>query len=224
MSQPARLLVLCLLCVSLAAQAATQRGITEKGDEVLLEDDGTWHYLKAPPEAAANAPVSVNAVRFTRAKDAIFPVRSSRNNAVVYIHPKKWTFSKSTKNGAAEFAFQSVDGDLYAMLITERIMIPLDTLGLAALNNMRKVAPDAELIKQEYRYVNDRKVLYMRMSATVQGIKLVYTGYYYSDEGGSTQLVAYTSQNLVQLRTAAIDEFLGGFMPTSAPAPAEVKP
>jgi len=223
MSHPARLLVSCLFLLSFATQA-TQRGITEKGDEVLLEDDGTWHYLKAPPEGAASSPVSVNASRFTRAKEASFTVRSSRNNAVVYINPKKWTFSKSAKNGASEYTFQSTDGDLYGMLITERISMPLDILGAAALNNMRKVAPDAELLKQEYRYVNDRKMLYMRVGATMQGMKLVYAGYYYSDEGGTTQLVAYTSQNLAQQRTAAAEEFLGGLLPMPVQAAADPKP
>jgi len=217
MFRPSRLLVLCLLGLSLGAHA-TQRGVTEKGDEVVLEDDGTWHYVKAPAPGSETTQIGTNDTRFTRPAADTFPVRSSHNTAVAYIDPKKWKFTKSPAGVDAEYSFQSLEGDLYGYLIAERIALPLDMLGDVALNNMRKVAPDAEVVKKEYRYVNDRKMLYMRMTGTMRGMKLVYSGYYYSDDNGTTQFLAMTTQNLVQANTAKIDAFLNGlvFAPAAA--------
>lgn len=217
MSHPSRILALCLLGLCLGAHAS-QRGVTEKGDEVVLEDDGTWHYVKAPASGTENVQIGLNGTRFTRPAAATFPVRSSRNNAVVYIDPKKWKFKQSQKGVDAEYSFQYVDGDLYGTMITERMAMPLDTLGEIALNNLRKVAPDAEVQKKEYRYVNDKKVLYMRMAGTMRGIKLVYCGYYFSDDNGTTQFLAFTSPNLAQASAGTIEGFLDGI--TFAPAAA----
>ncbi len=217
MFQPSRLLALCLIGLSLNVHA-TQRAVTEKGDEVVLEDDGTWHFVKPPAPGAENAQIALNNTRFTRPAAATFPVRSSRNTAVAYIDPKKWRFTKAQNGADAEYSFQSMGGDLYGYMITERIALPLDTLGEIALNNLRKVAPDAEVQLKEYRYVNDRKMLYMRTNATVRGVKLVYSGYYFSDDNGTTQLVAATSPNLVQADGAAIQAFLDGLVVPPAAA------
>ena len=48
-------------------------------------------------------------------------------------------------------------------------------------------------------------------------MKLVYTGYYYSDEGGTTQLLTYTSQKLDASSTGEIEELLNGLVIQPAP-------
>ena len=71
---------------------------------------------------------------------------------------------------------------------------------------------DAKIIKQEYRIVNENKVLFIHMGCTAQGIKFNYLGYYYSDSSGSTQLVTYTAENLVDKYRSEINDFLNGFI------------
>jgi len=220
MFRPSRILVLCLLGLSLGVYA-TQRGVTEKGDEVLLEDDGTWRYVKAPPAGTENMQIGLSSIRFSRPAADTFPVRSSRSSAVAYIDPKKWRFTKGQMGADVEYNFQSLEGDLYGYMITERIALPLDTLGEIALNNLRKVAPDAEVQQKEYRYVNDRKMLYMRMNATMRGMKFVYSGYYFSDDNGTTQFLAMTTSNLAQAKVPAIEAFLDGLVFPPATASAE---
>ena len=62
-----------------------------------------------------------------------------------------------------------------------------------ALDNFKNVAPDAEIINQEYRYVNNLKILMLHMEGKSQGVSFFFYGYYYSNENGTTQLVAYSS-------------------------------
>jgi len=68
-----------------------------------------------------------------------------------------------------------------------------------------------EVKKEEYRVVNGLKVLYLEMNGTIQGMKFVYMGYYYSDAGGSVQLLTYTFQSLAKEVKPDAMEFLNGF-------------
>jgi hypothetical protein len=204
-----QVLLLSALVAAGATHAAQQRAVTDKGDEVILESDGTWRYVQAPRELPSA--VAVSDRRYARGPGSTFAVKSLRNTAAVYIDPKKWTFQKGKDAQENEYSFRLSGGDLYARLITERMNIPLETLPTIALNNLKSVAPDAEIVKQEYRWVNDRKVLHMQMRGTTSGIKAAYYGYYYSDESGTTQLVTFTAQNLMSTMSREAEDFLNGF-------------
>jgi hypothetical protein len=205
----ARWFLVAALATACAAHAAQQRAVTEKGDEVILESDGTWRYVQQPKDLPG--PVGVSERRYTRPAASTFAVKSVRNNAAVYIDPKKWVFQKGKDAQENEYSFRLAGGDLYARLITERMTIPLETLPTIALNNLKVVAPDAEIVKQELRWVGDRKVLHMQMRGTTSGIKAAYSGYYYSDDSGTTQLVTFTAQNLMPTMNREVEEFLNGF-------------
>ena len=188
---------------------AEQKAITDTGKTVILNDDGTWHY-----QGAVTAPETVK-ITFNKAifkKDASqdFAVKSKKNNSAVAINTKKWLFKPSTVNQAAEYQFVLKGKDVYGMLIAEAIGMTPEGLANIALINARKAAPNAKVIKKEYRIVNGKKMIYMEMSGSMQGINFVYCGYYYADQNGSTQLVTYTSSNLVKKYSADIEQFLNG--------------
>ncbi|OKS89220.1 hypothetical protein RG47T_4703 [Mucilaginibacter polytrichastri] len=50
------------------------------------------------------------------------------------------------------------------------------------------------------------------MSGTIQGIKIKYLGYYYSDQKGTVQLLAYTSAMLYKEARAEMETFLNGLV------------
>ncbi|HEY8935613.1 MAG TPA: hypothetical protein VIM65_10355 [Cyclobacteriaceae bacterium] len=168
--------------------------ITSKGDEVVLYDNGTWKYAG---KEAPSKPIEENKTPFVKSKDATFPLQSKTVSATVNIDPKKWTFKKGEEGAASEYQFQMKASDAYAMLITERIEIPIESLKQIAIDNAKNVAPDIEVVKQDYRMVNGTKVLFMQMNGTIQGIKFSYLGYYYSNPAGTVQFITYTAQNLL---------------------------
>jgi len=130
----------------------------------------------------------------------------------LWINPKKWRFSKAPLTSAAEYTFEIKNDDIQAMLITEKIEIPVENLIQIAYENALDAAPDARVIKQEYRVVNGIDVIMMQITGTISGIKFIYYSYYYSNASGSYQLVSYTSQNLFEASKKDMEDFLNGFV------------
>lgn len=189
--------------------SAQEKAVTETGEEVVLYADGTWSYLASESEFKE---IPVNSGAFEKSKNASFLLKSSRVNLGFWLDPKKWSFKKAANNGDAEYELQLRDGDLYGMIITEKVEVPLETLKDIAIKNGRAVAPDLKIVKEEYRTVNGAKVLLIQMDGTTQGIKFSYYGYYFSNSNGTIQFVTYTSQNLLDNYVNDCEELLNGFV------------
>lgn len=189
---------------------ASKKAITDEGDVVVLNDDGTWVYENGKAEDEIN--LDTNPLIFSKHPDSKFMLKSGKTNTAFWIDPKKWTFKKN-ENGheSAEYTFKVKGSDLYGMAISEQIEIKLEDLVNLAFDKAKGAAPDIKVIKKEYRMVNERKVIYMEMEGTIQSIKFTYLGYYFSDSSGSTQYLTYTGSNLVKKYKKDIDRFLNGF-------------
>ncbi len=192
--------------ISLAQQSA----VTETGKEVILYDDGTWKYRS--DEDTVKTEISTNPISFSKNSEATFLLKSNKVNMGFCINPKKWSFKKATSNEAAEYELQIKDGDLYAMIISEKIEIPLDALKSIAYNNSKEIVSDLKIVKEEYRIVNGKKVLCMQMNGTIQSIKFSYYGYYFSNSNGTVQFITYTSQNLLNKYLPDIENLLNGLV------------
>ena len=201
------LLALCFFALS---STASTKAITDEGDVVILNDNGTWAYEGGEPENEVK--LEMNPSTFSTHSDSNFMLKSSKTNAAFWINPKKWSFKKN-ENGheAAEYTFNAKGSDLYAMVISEQLEIQLEELVNIAFDNAKSAAPDVKMIKKEYRMVNGHKVIYMEMEGSIQSIKFTYFGYYFSDASGSTQYLTYTGSNLVGKYKEDIDNFLNGF-------------
>lgn len=205
-----RLIVLLLMiCIPFIGYAG-QRAVTEDGTTVILNDDGTWKYEKA--ESLTKDTIPVNSKAFVKGKDASFVIRSRNNTASVYFNPDKWRVVTAKSNESVEKQFRLVDHDMQAMLITEKIEIPIETLAILALQNAKRVAPDAKIVEKEYRTVNGKKLIMLQINGTLMGIKFSYLGYYFTDTYGSTQLVTYTAQNLFAEYRPEAEQFLNGLV------------
>ena len=202
--------VVYLLLAALVAPGcfAAQKAITDTGEEILIFTDGTWKYA----DNAQPAPVGIetNKQRFVKPKAANFLLKSKKNHSAFWLDTDKWSFQRSKKNTEAEYAMQLKGKDLYGLAIAEEIQIPMESLVDIALENARNVAPDIHVVKKEYRIVNDNKVIFMQMSGTMQGMKISYMGYYYSDPSGTTQYITYTASNLIDKYRPEIEDFLNG--------------
>lgn len=182
--------------------------LTSTGREVFLYEDGRWEYaVDAPVEKTE---YSENKETFNKPAASRFPVKSTKVDITVFMDASKWSFSKGTADDASEYKFQLKSEDAYAMLITERAEIPLESLAQIALSNAREVSSDAQIVMAEYRKVNNMRVLCMQMKGTMQGIKFMYYGYYYSNENGSVQFVTYTVQNLFETYKKEMEWLLNG--------------
>lgn len=198
------------LAVGTSAQI---KAITENGDEVMLNPNGTWNYVEAD-----NYPVSglkLNDKEFEKPSASSFLIKSKTVDVGIYLNPKQWSFKKAESNEDAEYEFQLKNEDAYGMIIAERLSIPLETLKDIAFENAKSVSSDLRIVEQEYRMVNGLKVIYMVMAANVRGKDVYYYGYYYSTEKGSVQLLCYTGASMAQQYEKDILDLLNGLVPTS---------
>jgi hypothetical protein len=200
--------IVILLCAHLVNGQIN--AITDTGDPVLLYQDGTWQYLN--DSLIEDIEIPVNEKAFIKSDNSTFLIKSNRLNIGIWMNPKTWNFKKGDEGGATEFNFQNKAGDLYGMLISEKIQIPLETLKTIALSNARSAAPDIKIINEEYRTVNGLKVLMLQMAGTIQGLKFTYYGYYFSNANGTIQLLTYTSSDLFNKTLEEVELFLNGLV------------
>lgn len=200
-------LIFCSLIFNVMAQI---KAVTETGEEVILFKDGTWIYQNEKDSMAKEIPLSPKKYKKNQANS--FLLKSSIFNVGFWINPKQWSFKKANNNEDSEYELSFKKGDLYGMIITEKVEIPLETMKLIALENGRAVSPDLRIVKEEYRMVNGIKVLFLQMNGTTQGIKFSYYGYYYSNENGTVQFITYTSQNLMKEYTDDCKDLLNGIV------------
>jgi len=84
----------------------------------------------------------------------------------------------------------------------------------AVNENGRAALSDLQIVKEEYRFVNGLKVLFLQMDGTMYGIKISYYGYCFSNTEGTIQFVIYTAQNLLKEYQDECDKLLNGLVQT----------
>ncbi len=189
---------------------AQQIAVTQTGEEVILYDNGTWAYQNEDDLEEKEIPT--NSKLFKKDKNSTFLLKSNKLNTGFWLNPKVWSFKKATDNPEAEYELQLKGGDLYGMIISEKVEIPLENLKSIAVENGKAVAPDLRITHEEYRTVNDLKVLLLQMDGTTQGIKFSFYGYYYSNSNGTVQFVTYTAQNLLNEYKSESEKLLNGLV------------
>lgn len=207
-----KVILLLIYLLSIVSIYAQKKAVTELGEEIILFENGTWEYIDKDNIKVTEIPT--NSKSFKKDKTSSFLLKSKKLNVGVWLNPKKWSFKKPTNEAEGEYELQLKDGDLYGMIISEKVEIPLPTLKFIALENGKEAAPDLRIVKEEYRTVNGLKVLLLQMNGTMQGIKFSYYGYYFSNTNGTIQFITYTSQNLLDSYLKESETLLNGFVET----------
>jgi hypothetical protein len=130
-----------------------------------------------------------------------------KGKAWLSFDPKKW---KEASSEAGRREFHHVNGDGYALVISERIQIPTEQLRAIALANAREAAGDVTVVEEQRRRVNGADLLLLRMEGHIKGIPFTYLGYYYGGSSGTIQLITYTGQNLFDEYRQDFENFLNG--------------
>ena len=203
------IMLLWLLCLNIS-QVFSQEimATTADGRGVILNPNGMWRYAE---DTETSSRSDSGLPQFFKPKSATVLLKGKRVKYGLWYDRSKWLLDQDIDNTSAEFELTHVEGDRYVVIIPERIQIPLETLRIAAIANAKKVAPDTRISFEEKRIVNDRKILCLKMDATIQGIPVSYINYYYSGKVGAVQLMTYTGQNLVEEYQSDIMDLLNGF-------------
>ncbi|MDO9229757.1 MAG: hypothetical protein Q7U03_09345 [Syntrophales bacterium] len=179
------------------------RATTKDGREVLLKKDGTWKFYSGSKSSLAS-----KSILYKRSNKATRVFNTKGDKFAVWYDPSKWTQQKL--DSSSKITFNYKDGDLYGMVLAERISMDPDALKEMAISNALEVAPNTEVTLEENRVVNGKIVLCMRLVGTIKGAQFIYYGYYYTGKEGTIQVLTYTSQNLYPEYESEMMEFLNG--------------
>jgi hypothetical protein len=113
-----------------------------------------------------------------------------------------------------EYNFRLKGQDAYGMIISERIETSIDALLDLAYQNAQRVATGAKIVKKEVRNVNGTTIYYLEMHGTIQGVKFVYFGYYFTSENGTIQFLAFTSNTLLERYKKNMENLINGLVIT----------
>ena len=194
---------LLLGCAGSAAAQSPVGATTDDGRKVLLFPDGKWKPAAVPSPAGTGKGGHLRSPRATERVDLL------RGAMAIYVDPAQWKRQAETED-LTKTTFHHASGEAYGMIVAERLAVPLQRLKDIAITNARSAAPDAKVVFEESRHVNDIDVLVMQLEGTIQGIPFTYYGYYYSGPQGSLQVLTYTGTNLFAEYKAAFEEFLNG--------------
>ena len=191
-----------MMAVSTLTAQQPARATRSDGSVVLLFANGTWK----PDTEVSTSKASGGSYR--KPGNATATVDLLKGVSVAY-DPTRWSLLPSDKPGRRQLNHR--DGDGYALIIAERLQIPIATLKNIVLQNARTAAPDAKIVREEQRMVNGVPVTCMELTGTAQGIPFRYFGYYYAGKAGTIQVITYTGDSLFPEYRDAFEELLNGF-------------
>ena len=199
-----KLLVIVLMACLQALLGADLKAKTGDGRAVILRDDGTWIFADTPKNA-------LPAGNFTKDPRSKLAYTSKRKNFSLSLVPGVWKKAEKPGNEVAEVEFHDPENDAYAMVIAERIAVPIEALRDVAIQNLMALDPEATVVKEEQRTVNGKPMLALILHAKSSGTPITLYGYYYTGDEGSFQVVTWTGQNLFKELKPEMEAFLNGF-------------
>lgn len=197
-----RIAILALACAGFAHAGFAQETVkTESGRVVILNANGTWQYSTALLDEREQSQKN------KRSPNATTKFDMGKTGCSLFYDAAKW---KKTSEEQGRTTFQHKNNDGYAMVLFERIFIPMDNISDLALQNAQKASSNVKVIAQDSRTVNGTKVIAAQMSGTLKGIPFTYLNYYFSVRGGTVQIFTYTGTNIFLEYKTDFEEFLNG--------------
>jgi len=132
-----------------------------------------------------------------------------QGHATIQYASSSWKPQNANENG--HYEFEHVSKAAYVKVITERIEVPLDKMPDIALANARKADPTVKETARGWRMVNGKRMLFLEFQSTLNNLQFTGYGHYYSDASGTVQILAWTSQTVIDAYRDDIEAFVSGF-------------
>ncbi len=175
-----------------------QNAITSEGRTVFLKNDGTWEYtdMNRDPHDIRD----LNDSEFSVDKNATFLVKSQLNPKYgIYLNPKKWNFEvNDNPDQQTEYILKTkINGsNVFGSFAANKEGKSIEELRQKMVEEVESVDSNMEIVKEEYRLVNGKKMLYMKMNGDVMHIHFTVFFYLYADGEDNVVAEIHTSKNL----------------------------
>jgi hypothetical protein len=199
-------ITMLLLTIRAGAQITA---ITEEGKSVILFGNGTWCYLNDSVKTS-----TLDLPHFSKPKNSNGLLKGKKNKYEICYRTDQWKLLPDTVFKDADYALEHREGDLMAMIITQRMQIPLIKIKESAIESFRKNNTEFKISEEQKIMVNGSTGLLLKIDALVDGIPVSYLNGYFSTGEGTFQLITYTGYNLFDHYRNDMMEFISGFVAT----------
>jgi hypothetical protein len=180
---------------------------TGEKKKVILHSTGKWEYAKEEKKEAK----PIDGAACTKPEDSKGTLSGAKIPYVVWYNDSKWSILEKPLIPGSEYSLTHVKGDAYAIIISERIKVPVENLAHIVLEHAQQTSNNARVTRSEKRIVNGLEVMFLEIKGTIQGIDFVYNYYLYSDESGTLQVAAFTSESLYDEYKKDFEDLMNGF-------------
>jgi hypothetical protein len=125
----------------------------------------------------------------------LLPITPSAS--VRYDH-KKWKQDVASEDD--NYTFSYLSDDVSAVVISNRIPLPMDIVPGFVLAGFQTADPTATIFSQEKRSVNGTEMWFIKIDGRVENVPITYWGYFYANKDGMVGAITIS-------RKAASDEY-----------------
>ncbi len=202
-------LVLLYIIISAAWLSHAQKtATTTDGSTVILYNNGTWKYA----DTAINKPIEKGGEHFKPFGTNCI-IKGQEVKYVVVYDSSLWTLHDTPINKQSDFSMSLKNSETsLALLIPEKSTTTLASLREVAILNARKSSKNVSILKQEYRKVNKKDILYLEFTTEVQGFTFLFMAYYYAGPTSCIQFVTYTEINQAEKDRPKMMDLLNGLI------------
>jgi hypothetical protein len=204
----------CLLLWFLYLQESHSQitAITEDGKAVMLFSNGSWRYLNDSVMVSGLMPISLNTPPGATEK-----IKNIGGDFEIWFNPRQWKILPESLYENAEYSFEHIDGELIALVIAEKIQVPLQKMKAAAVENFNKTATEYKITEEQNIQVNGTDGLLLKIDALVDGVPFAYLNAYFSTAQGTFQVMSFTGYNLFDRYRKDMTDLISGFVMLTVP-------
>jgi hypothetical protein len=168
---------------------------------------------RAPRPLQSNGDFPTNPFPYQRPSDATLYIPDPDGMYRTWFNPNQWIPQPpSPDNPNTEVIFSFRRAQAVAMLIVEPTEVPLPQLVEATVTNLKGMASNVRAIAEEYRDVNDRFILCVRIDGSLRSENFTYYNYYYPGEGYTLQFTLYAPRQVFLQHQEAIRALMNGLV------------
>jgi len=195
-----------LLFISQAMAQIT--AVTEEGKAVILFGNGTWRYLND------SLWISNTGMQYFSTPENSTHVLTGKEPAYeIRYNAEKWKLLPDTLYKNADFSLENHDGEVIAMIITEKMQVPLQRIKDAAVENFNKTGTEFKITEEQKLNVNGTEGLLLKIDALVDDMPFSYLNGFFSTPQGTYQLITFTAYNLFDQYRNDMMDLICGFLP-----------
>jgi hypothetical protein len=168
---------------------------------------------RSPRTMRSNGSLPTSPIPYTRPAEANLYLKGATDQYRVWFDVGQWIPQPlDPATPQTEMVFSLRQGRALAMMIFEPTEVPLPSLVEATIDNLKGLADNVRLVAQEYRDVNDRFVLCVRIDGSLRDESFTYYNYYYTGEGYTVQFTLYAPREVFLRQQPTIRDLMNGLV------------